>query len=217
LGEEERGRMKRSTGLLWIIGLLVLVTLACAQSGEILSSEDATAAAREESNLARPISGGDIVIEGPQIGSEATLDGKGVIVNLLNEPGGSISGGAARGATITILDIAEHEGEHWFLINGSSGDGWVRRENIEAIEAEAGSDTGVEGPQPGDVVYLTSVSYLINLLREPGGFIIAGQERGTEVTILDVTNYEGELWYLVDAPTGDGWIPAENIATEPTE
>ena len=209
--------MKTTTGLLWIIGLLVLVTLACAQSGEILSSEDATAAAQEAINVARPVSGGDIVIEGPQVGAEALLAGKGLVVNLVEAPGGKISAGAARGSTVTILDIAEHEDDFWYFVDSSGGEGWVRQENIEAIEAEAGSDEGDEGPQPGDMVYLAGVGYLINLLREPGGFIIAGQERGTEVTVLDVTSYEGDLWYLVDAPTGEGWIPAENVSTEAPE
>ena len=40
------------------------------------------------------------------------------------------------------------------------------------------------------------------------------QEKGVQVEILNVTEYEGEKWYLIDAPTGEGWVPAENILTE---
>ena len=71
------------------------------------------------------------------------------------------------------------------------------------------------GIQVGDVVYLTGKGYLISIVAEPGSMrMIAGQERGVKVTIIDVADVEGETWYKIDAPTGDGWVPAENIATE---
>jgi hypothetical protein len=35
------------------------------------------------------------------------------------------------------------------------------------------------------------------------------------VTILDLFEADdGTLWYLIDAPTGEGWVPAENISVE---
>lgn len=71
------------------------------------------------------------------------------------------------------------------------------------------------GIQVGDVVYLTGKGYLISIVAEPGAMrMIAGQERGVEVTIIDVADVEGETWYRIDAPTGEGWVPAENITTE---
>lgn len=211
--------MKRSTALIWLISLLVLVSLACAESGEILSPEEATIAAQEESSF-RPSTGDSIVTTGPQIGDEATVTGSGLVINLFNEPGGRISAGEARNATVAILDIAEHEGELWYHIDGPGADGWVPAENIETVETEGsgdgdGEEVAPEGPQPGDQVYLTGVGFLINLLAEPGGFIRAGQEKGTEVTILEVVEFEGDTWYLIDAPTGEGWVPSENITTEP--
>ena len=67
----------------------------------------------------------------------------------------------------------------------------------------------------GTTVYLTGQGYLINLLEAPGSFrMIAGQERGTEVVISQSTTHEGEIWYLVSAPTGEGWVPEENVTTE---
>ncbi len=206
--------MKGKSGLLWLIGLVVLVTLACAQSGEILSPEEATAAAKEAEEGPREVTGGNIVTEGPQIGQAAVLIGKGVIVNFFNSPGGKISGGAGRDSKITILDLAEYEGELWYLVNSSAGDGWVRQNNIEAVAGEDGTGQVAEGPLPGDTVYITGVKYLINLFAKPGGFISAGQEKGTPATLLEVSSFEGEPWYLVDAPTGEGWLPAENISTE---
>ncbi len=197
-----------------IMGLLVLVSLACEQSGQILSIEDATRAAEEASSRPRPISEGNIVTEGPQIGQDVNLIGSRIVVNLYNEPNGRISAGAGKGSTVTILDITDEEGELWFLIHSSGGDGWVREENIEAIASEESSEVVFEGPQPGDTVYIGGVGYLINLYSEPGGLIIAGQEKGTEIVILSVERYKDVLWYYVDAPTGEGWIPAENISTE---
>ena len=67
----------------------------------------------------------------------------------------------------------------------------------------------------GTTVYLTGQGYLINLLDAPGSFrMVGGQERGTEVTIVQSTTIEGEIWYLVSAPTGEGWLPEENVTTE---
>jgi hypothetical protein len=226
LGKGEEGGMKKSTGLIWPIVLLLLVSLACAESGEILSPEEATIAAQEES-LFQPVEGASIVTSGPQIGEEAIIAGTGLVINLFNEPGGRISAGEARGATVEIIDIAEFEGELWYHVDGAGAAGWVPADNLEAKEPE-GEDTGEgeagdgetaesEGPQTGDQVYLTGVGFMINLLAEPGGFIRAGQEKGTEVTILQVVEFEGDTWYLIDAPTGQGWLPSENITTEAPE
>ena len=102
--------MKRNTGLIWLIVLLVLVSLACAESGEILSPAEATIAAQEQSSF-QPSSGDSIVTSGPQIGDEATMVGRGLVINLFNEPGGRISAGEAQGSTVEVIDIAEFEGE----------------------------------------------------------------------------------------------------------
>lgn len=70
--------------------------------------------------------------------------------------------------------------------------------------------------EPGTVAYLVGKVYLISLVDAPGSFrMIAGQERGVEVVVLQSTLYEDEIWYLVDAPTGEGWVPEENLSTEP--
>ena len=77
-------------------------------------------------------------------------------------------------------------------------------------------DTPVpEGPQIGDTVYLGGKGYLIRLTDKPGGTrMVAGQEKGVQVVILNVTDFEDKKWYLIDAPTGEGWVPEENIVTE---
>ncbi len=68
---------------------------------------------------------------------------------------------------------------------------------------------------PGTVAYLGGQGYLISLVDAPGSLrMIAGQERGVEITVIQSSLHEGEIWYLVDAPTGEGWIPEENLTTE---
>jgi len=71
------------------------------------------------------------------------------------------------------------------------------------------------GFQVGETVYLTNKSFLVNLMSEPGGNrMIAAQQRGALVDILQATTVDGELWYFINAPTGQGWVPEENITDE---
>ena len=72
-----------------------------------------------------------------------------------------------------------------------------------------------EGFQVGDIVYLTNKSFLVNMMSEPGGNrMIAVQERGVLVDILQAATVDGELWYFINAPTGQGWVPEANITDE---
>lgn len=72
-----------------------------------------------------------------------------------------------------------------------------------------------DGFQVGDVVYLTNKSFLVSLMDAPGSNkMIAGQERGVQVEILQATTVDGVLWYFIEAPTGQGWVPEDNITNE---
>ena len=72
-----------------------------------------------------------------------------------------------------------------------------------------------DGYQVGDTVYLTNRSFLVSLMDAPGSKkMIAGQERGVQVEILQATTVDGVLWYFIDAPTGKGWVPEQNLTTE---
>jgi len=71
------------------------------------------------------------------------------------------------------------------------------------------------GFQVGEIVYLTNKSFLVSLMDEPGGNrMIAGQERGAQVEILQAATVDGVLWYFVKAPTGQGWVPEGNVTEE---
>jgi hypothetical protein len=92
-----------------------------------------------------------------------------------------------------------------------------------AEEGEEGeAEETQEGPAStfsvGDTVYITGRAFLVNIFDAAGSRrISAGQERGVEVTILQVTDVDGVSWYQIDAPTGTGWLPEENLSAEPPQ
>ena len=196
------------------IGLLMLASLACSQAGEILSPEEATAQAIEAEKpdivVTADIAGGADF----EPGDEIEFVGTGYLVPLKKNPGDrSAYSHAGRGDLGVVLGSQVVDGEVWYQVDGPSGEGWVEAENLKAVGGEEAATT-TEGFQTGDEVYLTGKGYLINILNEPGGRLIANQERGVMVTVLGSADYEGEVWYLIDAPTGEGWVEVENLTTE---
>jgi hypothetical protein len=193
------------------IGLLVLASLACSQAGEILSPEEATAQAIEASKpkvvvTADVVGGTDFAP-----GDEIEFVGAGYLVPLKKNPGDrSAYSHAGRGDLGVVLSSQVVDGEVWYQVDGPSGKGWVQTENLKALEGEAAT----EGFQTGDEAYLVGQGYLINILSEPGGKLVANQERGVLVTVVGSADYKGEIWYLIDAPTGEGWVKTENLTTE---
>ena len=194
------------------IGLLVLASLACSQAGEILSPEEATARAIEAE---KP----DIVMTADVVGGvdfdpgdEVEFAGAGYLVPLKKNPGDrSAYSHAGRGDLGVVLGSQAVDGEVWYQVDGPSGEGWVQAENLQAV---AGEEAATEGFQAGDELYLVGKGYLINILNEPGGRLVANQERGVVVTVVGSADYEDEVWYLIDAPTGEGWVKTENLTTE---
>ncbi|NOZ49743.1 MAG: hypothetical protein GXP37_06795 [Chloroflexi bacterium] len=218
--------MKARTTLILIIGLLLLLSLAC-QTGEVLTPAEATARAREARSVklgatpTKNVSGTVAPITGPQIGDSGELIGKGFMVNLYQQAGATrIIAQQERGTTVTFKDKQEVNGEMWYLIDAPTGLGWVKAENIKfseaAGEAEAADATkAASGPQVGDTLYLKGKGFMVNLYQEAGGTrIIAQQERGAAVVFKDAVDVNGVQWYLIDAPTGLGWVPADNTTPE---
>lgn len=212
---------KGQQALLWGIVLLVAAGLACAQAGEVLTPEEATARAEEglPGQDREGSTAGDF-----QVGDTAALTGRSFLVNIMDAPGGRIRAGQERGAVVTVLQATEVDGAIWYQIEAPGGTGWVRWDALEAIEGEAGDETGGEeepaaeeeagGVAAGDTVYLAGTGFLINLYDEPGGRIAATQERGATVVILDSTTVDDATWYQIEAATGQGWVPEENITAE---
>jgi hypothetical protein len=205
--------------LFLIVGIIILAGVAC-QSGEVITPAEATARAKEARAIVikktatpggKTEAGGDVIPSG----SKAKLVGKAYLVNIYKEAGSTrILTQQEKGVEVEIQDVTHVGDETWYLIKAPAGQGWAKAENLEIVEEE-GSEASSEGPQIGDTAYLTGKAYLINLYKEPGSTrIIAQQERGVAVEIKDIQEEDGKLWYLIDAPTGLGWVKAENITTE---
>ena len=205
--------------LFLIIGVIILSAVAC-QKGEVISPAEATARAKEARGVVikktatpggQTEAGADVIPPG----TKAILVGKAYLVNIYNEAGSTrILTQQEKGVEVEVQDVTTVDGETWYLIKAPAGQGWVKAENLQ-VEKPKNAEVG---PKVGDTVYLTGKSYLINLYKEPGNpLIIAQQERGVAVVIKDITKLEGETWYLIDAPTGLGWVKAENITTEKPE
>jgi len=202
--------------LFLIAGFILLAGIAC-EKGEVITPAEATARAKQSRAVVvkKTATPGGKTDEGSDViasGAKATLVGKAYLVNIYKEAGSTrILTQQEKGVEVEVQDVTSVDGETWYLIKAPAGQGWVKAENLEVKESKSDSS----GPQAGDTVYLAGKAYLVNLYKEPGELrIIAQQERGAAVEIKDVTEVDGETWYLIDAPTGMGWVKAENITTE---
>ena len=69
-----------------------------------------------------------------------------------------------------------------------------------------------------DTVYLTSSEISVHLHERPDAAspVIASLVRGSAVAVLDVSEADGQTWYLVQKQTMvPGWVPAEQIQLAP--
>lgn len=222
--------MKPRISFFVIIAMLVLASLACSQAGQILTPEEATAIAQGAIPGANPSD--SETQEGQfEVNQVVNFIGTGFLVPIMREPGDRMAySNAARGQTATIKGSREVDGEVWYQVTSAAGNGWVAAKNLEAAEvqatqpaqAEAGGTPAGEGEGApstgfavGDTVYLVGRAFLLNLYDAPGSRTIkANQQRGEAVVILEVQDVDGVNWYRIDAPTGEGWVPAENLSAE---
>ena len=205
--------------LLLLSSLALLLVVSGCEKGEVITPAEATARAKEARAVkikktatpgGKTESGSDVIPNG----TKATLVGKAYLINIYKEPGSTrIHVQQEKGVEVEVMDVTKVNGETWYLIDAPAGQGWVKAENLEL--KTPGREEASGGLKPGDTAYLTGKSYLINLYQEPDGKrIIAQQERGAAVQIQDIHEGDGETWYLVDAPTGLGWVRAENVTAE---
>ncbi len=226
------GGMGVNFKVLGFIGLFLLASLACSQSGEILTPEEATARAQAPitGSDSSPSNGGselDLSEAKFKIDEPIILVSNGSVVPLRSTAGAAtaiyfapVNQPGTVAAVTAVRDVI------WYQIDSTSGLGWVTdqylkspvgegEESVTEEEPSSGEESASEGPQPGDTVYLTAVGFLINLMENPGDTrFFAVQERGVAVQVLDVAEVDGQTWYFIDAPTGKGWVKAENITTE---
>jgi hypothetical protein len=116
-----------------IMILLFLFSLACKQSGEILTPAEATQ--RYESTQVAQSNADDLVgeFEGAiySTGSTVELGGEGFLVGLYEEAGVGVPFSyASRGDQVPIIGSLEFEGEVWYKVETSAGNGWVPETTI---------------------------------------------------------------------------------------
>jgi len=204
--------MKRAIPFFWVIGSLLIAALACAQAGEIITPEEATRRADEEQNSRIFSAGNGDTFDGAlQTGDSGELVGSSKLINLFDAPGGRLITGPDRGTIVTVQDVADDGERLWYRIDTQGYEGWVTEANIEKVASEPAPGEGASGPGPGDTATLAGSNFLIDLLLEPNGAIAAVEQRGANVTILEVYELDGETWYRVDTPGGEGWVTEEHL------
>jgi hypothetical protein len=220
---------KPRTRILWIAFFLLFASLACQQAGEVLSPAEATERALPPTREVDPSTNGN-TSEGE---AEDTLFKAGDVVELIGDlpmvmifreaNRSTLMGTALSGSQVTVVDVLVEHDTVWYYITGlDTGDVWVEEESMLLVESAGGGEpSGGEGssePQVGDTVYLTGPLFVVNLFEEPGGLGFSTvQDRGVAVEVLEILELEGDLWYRLDSDGGEGWLPSENITTEPPE
>lgn len=204
-------RITRHPAVLMAACALLLSGLAC-ETGQILSPEEATQAAvatgEARVGAAQQASNPDF-----EPGDLVTLTGQNFLIGLAGEPGDTdMISHVSRGSQGTVKDARDVNGVAWYQVETEAGTGWV---NGKYLKPEA---TASQGLEIGATAYLAGKQYLVPLVDLPGSKrMVAGQERGAEVTVLDVTVVDGENWYEIEAPTGQGWVPESSLSAEPPQ
>lgn len=119
--------------LFLMFAVLLLAALACKQSGEIITSAEATQRAIPTITPTQEI----LEAEGAEFvaGDEIVFAGKGFLISVHAEPGTPTAlSHAARGDAGVIISSQLYNGEVWYQIKSVAGDGWVPAESIAAAE-----------------------------------------------------------------------------------
>ncbi len=121
--------------VLFFLILLFLISIACKQSGEILTPAEATQ--RYEGTQAAGTGEIDSELEGVDFpnGSTAILTEQGLLVALYQQPSEKNPFSfATRGDQVEVVGSMEYEGEIWYKIESSAGDGWLPEGNLLPVE-----------------------------------------------------------------------------------
>ena len=119
--------------ILSVLSLLFIFSLACKQSGEILSPAEAT----QRAEATKAAQTGDVVLEAAGAsfvpGDQAVLTSEGHLVGLFKEPDDKNAFSyATRGDEVTITSSVDIDGVFWYKIESTAGNGWVPESNLEA-------------------------------------------------------------------------------------
>ena len=202
--------MKLSKSSYLAVAALLLATLACNQAGEVLSPEEATQYAVE----AAVVTAVPTVVSsetGIQVGDRVRFASRDYLVLMRRDPGSSlIAVQSERGASGTVLNSQDVDGVAWYQVETSGGVGWVKGDILEIVSFEGAAEL-VEG----DTAFLTGSTEVVKLLVAPGNNLGSRESVvGAEVTILQVTDFEGDTWYKVRSAEGEGWVLPTSLTVE---
>ncbi len=206
--KEGTTRMRSTKNVKLPLLVLILGILACSQAGEVLTPEEATRRAQvvaEATTLPTAVSN----VSGIEIGSRVRFDTVEYLVLMKREPGSAlIAVQSERGATGIVVGSQDVDGLPWYQIETPGGVGWLPGNVLSSVSAETFDDLAA-----GDIAYLFGTSEIVKLLVAPGNNLGARDgSAGAEVTILQVTEFEGEQWIRVRAPAGEGWVRSSNLS-----
>jgi hypothetical protein len=206
--EEDSSGMKPSKRITFPVLALMLAMLACTQAGEILTPEEATRRAQiiaEATMLPTAISN----TSGIEIGLRVRFDTIDYLVLMKREPGSAlISVQSERGATGIVVGSQDVDGMPWYQIETPGGTGWLPGDILTVVGGEGLADLA-----EGDTAYLIGTSEIVKLLVAPGNNLGAKDgAAGSEVTVLQITQFEGEQWVKVRVPAGEGWVRSSNLS-----
>ncbi len=126
---------KRLNFILAAISALFILSVACKESGEIITPAEATQRYEATQSAGQSEVVGDA--EGAEYlaGDEAILTGTAYLVGLYSNPGDvSAVSFATRGDTITVEGSMYYEGEIWYRVQTIAGSGWLPVENLKPLE-----------------------------------------------------------------------------------
>jgi hypothetical protein len=121
--------------VLFVMSVLFIFSLACKQSGEIVTPAEAT----QRFEATQAVKSGEVVnvVEGAEYspGDEAILTSEGYLVGLFKEADGKNAYSyATRGDKVIVMGSIVIEGEFWYKIESTAGNGWLPASNLDPVE-----------------------------------------------------------------------------------
>lgn len=118
-----------------ILSILFMLSIACKQSGEIITPAEATQRYEATQAVASGAATGDA--EGAEFpaGSEATLTGVSYLVGIYSNAGDTNAiSFATRGDLVIVQGSIDLDGEIWYRVETDAGDGWLSEDSLMAVE-----------------------------------------------------------------------------------
>ena len=115
--------------------LLFVITLACKQSGDIITPAQATQRYEATEAASSGEATGDAVGATYLAGSRAILNSNTYLVGLYSIAGDAVAFSfATRGDEVTVTGSLDIDGTIWYKVETNAGSGWLPEVNLEPVE-----------------------------------------------------------------------------------